>query len=694
MKKSYFLLIALLFINALAHSQIRYLVGVLQGSQAGTTSLASGVVIVKYNMATKSLEHWGDYRGLVGDRTNQHIHTGAPGVAGPVTVPLTGTGTNEGTITGGKILTATEETNLLAGNMYTNLHSSTAGGGEIRAQLTLTTDGQTEFLNARLQGAQSTPPNGSLGTGWVNAVIDKATNMLYLTGSYAGLTNAANNAHIHLGAPNVSGSVIVPLKFTTNTTGVLDTAVVLTVATRDNILSGNTYVNLHSAPPYAAGEIRGQLTKLSQMWFFANSLQGSQEFPVNASTARGTVIVKYNAETNLLELNGDYQNLNAAISGSHIHGPAGPGANASVLFSLVNSGGTTGTLTGSFTLTEPQEADLLAGLLYTNVHSTGTYSGGEIRAQLLATSAGESQYFTPLLQVSQSVSANPITSEGSGRATVLLDKITRKVFVTGSFANLSSNITVTHIHGGAAGSSGGVVVGLLAAGTTTGTITGTDIVRATFADSMINGLAYINIHSVTYGGGEIRGQLGDLVLPLKLKYFNAFKDRNKIALIWESSEEVDLKQYEVEQQDPATKNWITKGIVNAKGIGGVAAKYRLDDTPLPGKDKFVIYRLKMVDKNGRITYSQAVRINYLQSKTELNILTNPIVKGIVRYNITGLATDTKAEISIVDFSGRVMYKAIESALTTNSIEVGRLSPGVYKLLVRVDGLVLQQSFLK
>ncbi|MEP7109494.1 MAG: CHRD domain-containing protein [Ferruginibacter sp.] len=695
MKSKITFLITILFLFNAVNAQIRYLKGTLQAIQAGPAivSPASGVVIVKYNTATNFLELWGNYRNLTDTITNAHIHGPAgPGVNAGVLFPLNFTGGTIGTLSGTATLTEPQEADLLAGINYVNVHSQTYGGGEIRAQLTVTTDGQTELLNARLQGAQSTPPNASPATGSVNVLIDKATNELFLTGSYSGLTVAASNAHIHSGAPGVPGGVIVPLIFTATDSGTLDTSRVISAATRDDILAGNTYVNVHTPGPFAAGEIRGQLTQLSQMWFFANAFGGDQEFPANASTARGTVIVKYNSETNFLELVGDYQNLTAAATVSHIHGPAGAGANAGVLFNLTNTGGTTGTLTGTATLTEPQEADLLAGNMYSNVHNA-SFPGGEIRAQLLPASMGASQYFKGNLQASQSVAAVPVVSPGTGTATVLLDKLTNKVYVTGNFSELVGNISNTHIHGGAAGTNGGVVIPLLYSGTTSGNVTGTATIRSTFADSMVLGLSYLNIHSTSFGAGEIRAQLGDLVLPVRLKLFNGFKETNKIVLVWESESEINLNHYEIEQQDLFTSKWISKATV-AVSSQGVSKKYRLNDVPFAGKANYVYYRLKMIDMDGKYSYSRVVRINNQRPNAELMLLSNPIQDGELRFIITGLSVDKKASVSIVDFNGRVAAQKFISTMANNSLSLKKLSAGMYKLVVRIDDTTLQQTFMK
>src|SRR3954449_9729085 len=90
------------------------------------------------------------------------------------------------------------------------------------------------------------------------------------------------------------------------------------------------------------------LSSQSQLVYLRGTLQGSQETPPNALTGSGVVIVKYNKTTKVLKLFGDYAGLSGAISGSHIHRGL-PGVAGPVVVPLVNSAGTTGTLTGDAT---------------------------------------------------------------------------------------------------------------------------------------------------------------------------------------------------------------------------------------------------------------------------------------------------------------------------------------------------------
>lgn len=102
-------------------------------------------------------------------------------------------------------------------------------------------------------------------------------------------------------------------------------------------------------------------------------------------TGSGTTTGTYNATTNSLQYNVSWSGLTNTATLGHFHGPALAGSNASpvITFNLVNNG-SAGSASGTITLTDAQELDLLAGKWYTNIH-TATNTAGEIRGQVSTT---------------------------------------------------------------------------------------------------------------------------------------------------------------------------------------------------------------------------------------------------------------------------------------------------------------------
>ncbi len=342
MKKIITLLCSVVLLSINAQSQYIYFKGILQGSQEvpANASAATGVVIVKYDTSSNILMLMGNFTGLSAAATAAHIHSpAAPGSNANVIVPLTLTGDTTGSLSVTDTLTDTQEMELMDGLMYVNVHNAIYAGGEIRAQLTQATAGQSTFFSARLQGAQQVPPNSSGGTGSAYVLADNGTDSVFLTGNFTGLSAPATMAHIHNeGLPGVNGPVLIPLVVSLATQGTIHVAAAASDAAISQMTEGSTYVNIHNAT-YPGGEIRGQLTMLSETYFLKAVLQGSQEVPANGSAGTGTVIVKYNSNTNILELTGNYQNASAAVTASHIHGPAAPGTNADVITPVVNTAG-------------------------------------------------------------------------------------------------------------------------------------------------------------------------------------------------------------------------------------------------------------------------------------------------------------------------------------------------------------------
>jgi len=101
-------------------------------------SLAAGGGVAVFDTTTDMISVSVFFVGLSAPATASHIHDGAPGVPGAIIVsfvPFTPASTS-GSIVGGPLaFPAADIPDLMAGNTYFNIHSSTFAAGEIRGQL-------------------------------------------------------------------------------------------------------------------------------------------------------------------------------------------------------------------------------------------------------------------------------------------------------------------------------------------------------------------------------------------------------------------------------------------------------------------------------------------------------------------------------------------------------------------------------
>ncbi|MBL8859448.1 MAG: CHRD domain-containing protein [Planctomycetes bacterium] len=106
-------------------------------------------------------------------------------------------------------------------------------------------------------------------------------------------------------------------------------------------------------------------------------LDGLQEVPANLSPATGLGFCAFDLATSTLTYREVYQNLSAGETAAHIHGFSGPGVNSGVQHAQA-----LGALKcGAWAVPLAQQAAVLAGNSYFNVHSTA-FPGGEIRGQI------------------------------------------------------------------------------------------------------------------------------------------------------------------------------------------------------------------------------------------------------------------------------------------------------------------------
>ena len=144
----------------------------------------------------------------------------------------------------------------------------------------------------------------------------------------------------------------------------------------------------------AAGMLLGLSLPISAnalSYTISASHDGAQETPPVATPGTGSLTGTYDDVTNFLTWSGSFSGLIGTTTDAHFHGPAAVGAGPAPITVATNAGSgdvfplgvMSGAFSGDATITELQEADLLAGLWYHNIH-TSSSPGGEIRGQVSA----------------------------------------------------------------------------------------------------------------------------------------------------------------------------------------------------------------------------------------------------------------------------------------------------------------------
>lgn len=122
---------------------------------------------------------------------------------------------------------------------------------------------------------------------------------------------------------------------------------------------------------------------------FTVTLTPQKEVPPNSSTGSGVATITLDTTANTLAASITFSGMSGPVTGAHIHGFASTNSTAPILFTYPQTPPPppyTSPITGTWTYTEDQEDEILAGLTYINLHTTAN-SGGEIRGQITVPSS-------------------------------------------------------------------------------------------------------------------------------------------------------------------------------------------------------------------------------------------------------------------------------------------------------------------
>jgi Cu/Zn superoxide dismutase len=461
----------------------------LDGNQevpAVTTSASGTATIV---LDRSGLHFRVTVNGLSGPITGSHFHQASAGASGGVVHGITES--YEGnTATGTWEISPDMISELLAGNLYINVHTSDNPGGEIRGQVTLSSG---VGFSASLSGDQAVPALDGSGSGTGAFVLDG--NGLHYWVTTDGLTGPISASHFHNAPAGENGGVVhgITESFDGSTaTGSWE----ITPEMITELLAERLYVNVHTASN-PSGEIRGQVTLAAGVRMVAD-INGGNSVPAIVSDAAGTGTFAL-GESGL-----NYQitvsGLTGPISASHFH-KAAPGENGGVVRTISFDGNTASgawrTTDRNQPLTSELIGDLLSGNIYVNIHTEANPSG-EIRGQVsLISGVG----FEGRLDGNQGPSA--VATSGTGTAALNWDGEGLHFWIT--VDGLSGPITASHYHSAPAGTNGGVVHPIsdsFSGNTASGLWSGADMANDLWAGNL-----YINVHTAENPSGEIRAQV-------------------------------------------------------------------------------------------------------------------------------------------------------------------------------------------
>jgi hypothetical protein len=169
-------------------------------------------------------------------------------------------------------------------------------------------------------------------------------------------------------------------------------------------------------------------------------------------------------------------------------------------------------------------------------------------------------------------------------------------------------------------------------------------------------------------------------LPLNLISFNASLENCKPTLKWETENEINTSKFEIERTDANSITWVNIGTVNAKNTINKSTYTYKDATADNSKDK-VLYRLKMIDRDGSFKYSYILPVNVNCNKVNFSVFPNPVKDGRLLISLSGARRTATA--TLLSTAGQLISKTNLSN-GTNQLDVSKVATGVYILKVEDD----------
>jgi hypothetical protein len=195
------------------------------------------------------------------------------------------------------------------------------------------------------------------------------------------------------------------------------------------------------------------------------------------------------------------------------------------------------------------------------------------------------------------------------------------------------------------------------------------------------------VFTIVYNGTSVVINVS-AVLPLRLLSFTgSINQNNEAKLHWQTADEVNVLGYEIESSADGIR--FTKiGFVDSKN-STYAENYSYILTQANGK---VYYRLKMLDIDGRFSYSNIIILSNNNYRKTITIYPNPVSNTLYIEN-NGELKD--AVVEIIDAAGKILLKQQYGGSLKKAIDISGLPTGVYSVnIFNNQKIVSIEKFIK
>jgi|GEM_PF-7112746 len=181
-------------------------------------------------------------------------------------------------------------------------------------------------------------------------------------------------------------------------------------------------------------------------------------------------------------------------------------------------------------------------------------------------------------------------------------------------------------------------------------------------------------------------------LPMKFLWVRAQKRNDGLQVEWETATEVNVSHYEIERSADG-RSFTTIASVPVRVNNGGGARYQsLDRDATPAR---VYYRIKGVDQDGKLTFSNVIRYT-ASDRAALSLYPNPIRGSSLVLQSANLRA-ARYQLVIYDGGGRMVYSEQlqhPGGIVSRALQLpASLLPGAYYLQLHGDDLKEQISFL-